>query len=52
MTFKPLAIIEFFKDGCKVAEDDVTRYTEEGLKVLLEMQEKLDRTWGYKLLTE
>ncbi len=52
MTFKPLAIIEFFKDGIKVAEDDPTWYTEAELKVLLEIQEMQGRTWEYKILKE
>ncbi len=52
MTFKPLAMLEMFKDGIKVAEDDPTRYTKAELKVLLEIQEMQGRTWKYRITKE
>ncbi len=52
MTFKPLAMLEMFKDGVKVAEEDITKYTEKELKLLLEIQDMLGRAYGYKLLKE
>ena len=43
-------LMEMFKDGKKVAENDVSEMNCEGLKMAIELQEMLGRTWTYKTI--
>ena len=45
---KQIVLLEVFKNGKKQAETDITHYNVDELGLLLDIQEDMGRTWGYK----
>ena len=45
---KQIVLLEVFKNGKKQAETDITHYNGNELGLLLDIQQNMGRTWGYK----
>ena len=45
---KQTIMLDLYKDGKKQAEVDIVNYTIEEIKLLLEIQEMMGRTWSYR----
>ena len=45
---KQLVLLETFKNGKKQAEVEVTHYNADELGLLLDIQQDMGRTWGYR----
>ena len=47
-----IILLEMYKNGRKVADEDITRYSVDELGLLLDIQQDMGRTWGYRIVKQ
>jgi len=47
-----IILLEMYKNGRKVADEDITRYSVDELGLLLDIQQDMGRTWSYKTIKQ